>query len=141
MTIVYNNPFVIGSGICKDVVTPLCLDKRLPKDTLFMVLEEDFRFFPEGQDPDGCDDYEKRVLKMIDRGFAAQQGSESPPPQKIGPSPSRGKSSGKGGQAKAGEPLPLNLFERLFQLKGRGKRGLQQQLGRLGEVGHCGPQA
>ena len=60
MTIVYNNALVIGSGICKDVVTPLCLDKRLPLDTLFMVFEEDFRFFPEGQDPDGCDDYGKR---------------------------------------------------------------------------------
>ena len=49
MTIVYNNPLVIGSGICKDVVAPLCLDKRLPLDTLFMVFEEDYRFFSEGR--------------------------------------------------------------------------------------------
>ena len=46
---------------CKDVVTPLCLDARLPVDTLYMVFEEDYRFFPEGQDPDGIDDYKKGV--------------------------------------------------------------------------------
>ena len=101
MTTVSNNPPVIGSGICKDVVTPLCLDKRLPLDTLFMVFEEDYRFFPEGQDPDGCDDYGERVVKMVvDRGFAALSGSESPPPQSSSSSPSRGKSSGKGGKPK-----------------------------------------
>ena len=76
-------------------MTPLCLDKRLPLDTLFMVFEEDFRFFPEGKDPDSADDYGERLVKVVvDIGFAALQGSESPPPQS--PSPSEGKSSGKG---------------------------------------------
>ena len=49
MTNVYNNPFVIGSGMCKKVVTSLCLDKRLPCDTLFMGFEEDFRFSPRAR--------------------------------------------------------------------------------------------
>ena len=85
--------------MCKDVLTPLCLDKRLPLDTLFMVFEEDFRFFPEGKDPDSADDYGERLVKVVvDIGFAALQGSESPPPQS--PSPSEGKSSGKGGKPK-----------------------------------------
>ena len=66
-----------------------------------MIFEEDYRLFPEGQDPDGCDDYGKRLVKMIvDRGFAALQGSESPPPQSPSPSSSKGKSSGKGGKPK-----------------------------------------
>ena len=39
----------------------MCLDARLPVDTLYMVFEEDYRFFPEGQDPDGIDDYKKGV--------------------------------------------------------------------------------
>ena len=66
-----------------------------------MVFEEDYRFFPEGQDPDGCDDYGKRVVKMIvDRGFAAAQGIVSPPPQSQGAASQPGKSSGKGGKPK-----------------------------------------
>ena len=70
MTIVYDNPYSAGYGICRDVLTPLCLDKRLPSDTLFMVFEEDFRFFPEGEDPEGCDNYGECVVEMIsDRAF------------------------------------------------------------------------
>ena len=45
--------------MCKDVLVPLCLDRRLPLDTLFMVFEEDYRFFPEGEDADKVDDYGK----------------------------------------------------------------------------------
>ena len=63
---------------CKDVVTPLCLDARLPVDTLYMVFEEDYRFFPEGQDPDGIDDYKRRVIKkVVQRGVATLHGSSS----------------------------------------------------------------
>ena len=80
----------------------LCLDNRLPDDTLFMVFEEDYRFFPEGQDPDGCDDYGKRVAKILDPGFATAQESESLPPQSQGAASKLGKSSGKGGKPKPG---------------------------------------
>ena len=100
MTIVYDNPCLVGYGICKDVLTPLCLDKRLPEDTLFMVFEEDYRFFPKGQDPDGCDDYGKRVDKVVKRGFAKAQGFESLPPQSQGAASSSSKSRGKGGKPK-----------------------------------------
>ena len=80
---------------------PLCLDKRLLWDTLFMVFEEDFRFFPEGKDPYGCDDYGKRVTEMITDGvLATVPGSESPPPQSQGAASMLGKSSGKGGKPK-----------------------------------------
>ena len=97
-------------------------------------------FLLGGQDPDGCDDYGKRLVKVIvDLGFAALQGSESPPPQS--PSPSKSKSSGKGGKMVPEELLPFNLFERLFEFKGRGQRGVHQQLGRRGAVDHCGAQA
>ena len=107
-----------------------------------MVFEEDYRFFPEGQDPDGCDDYGKRLVKMIvDRGFAALQGSESPPPQSPSPSSSKGKSSGKGGKPKPESRFHSTSSMGLFGLIGRGQRGVQQQLGRLGAVGYCGAQA
>ena len=119
--IVDHNPLVVCCGICKDTIVPLGLDNRLPEDTLFMIFEEDFRFFPEGQDPDGADDYSERVMQLImERGFEAlkgseslppqsqnsssskdkQQGSESLPPQSQSKSSSQGKSSGKGSKPK-----------------------------------------
>ena len=100
MTIVYDNPCLLGYGICKEVLTLLCLDKRLPEDTLFMVFEEDYRFFPKGEDPDGCDDYGERVVKIVQRGFAKAHGFESLPPQSQGSASMLGKSSGKGGKPK-----------------------------------------
>ena len=75
------------------------MDKHLPYDTLFIVFEEDFRFYPEGQDPEGCDRYAERVDREITRrGFQALRGlagCESPPPQSPSPSPARGKGKGK----------------------------------------------
>ena len=119
MTIVYNKPLVIGSGICKDVVTPLCLDKRLPLDTLFMVFEEDYRFFPEGEDPDHCDDYDRRLLKtVIDR---ALQRSESPPPQSETPESPPPRSFG----GKGGKPKPESRF---FSTSSRGSSDLRDEV-------------
>ena len=121
MTIVYDNPCLVGYGICKDVLTPMCLDKRLPADTLFMVFEEDYRFFPEELDPDGCDDYGKRVVKMLsDRAFAAQQQFESPPHERPSASSSGGKSSGKGGK-----PKPESRFH---STASRGSSNLQDDV-------------
>ena len=39
----------------------------MPYDTLFILFEEDFRFFPEGEDPEGCDRYAERVEREITR--------------------------------------------------------------------------
>ena len=70
---------------------PMGLDIRLPDDTLFMVFEEDFRFFPDGQDPDKADDYRRRVAKVVTtRGVKALVGSGSLPPQTQGASSSQG---------------------------------------------------
>ena len=58
------------------------MDRRLPDDTLFMIFEEDFRFYPSGQDPDEADGYGERVLSLVvQRGHAASGGTESLPPQ------------------------------------------------------------
>ena len=35
------------------------LDTRLPDDTLFLVFEEDFRWWPEETDPDSADEYDR----------------------------------------------------------------------------------
>ena len=83
----------------------MCLDKRLPRDTLYLVFEEDYRFFPEGEDIDSADDYNKRLLRVIvGRGLAALTGPESPPPQDPSSSSTRGKSAGKG------KPKPESRF-------------------------------
>ena len=86
-------------------MTPMCLDRRLPRDTLYLVFEEDYRFFPEGEDIDGCDDYSTRLLRVIvDRGLKAMTGPESPPPQDATSSSTAGKCAGKG------KPKPESRF-------------------------------
>ena len=42
-----------------------CADHRFHEDTLFIILEEDYRFWPKGEDPDGLDDYEERLAKVL----------------------------------------------------------------------------
>ena len=72
----------------------MCLDKRLPGDTLFLVFEEDFRFFPIGEDPDGADDYGARMGKVIRKKSIAalcRPGPESLPPGNQTPAPAAGK--------------------------------------------------
>ena len=91
-------------AITKDAIVPFGLDKRLPPDTLYMVFEEDYRFFPPGEDPDGADTYGQRVIKMMSKRAEAAQSSESPPPQTSESLPPQGKSSGKG------KPKPESRF-------------------------------
>ena len=50
---------------CQDILHPFVADKRLPEDTLFWILEEDFRFWPPGQDPDLADDYEEEYFTLL----------------------------------------------------------------------------
>ena len=41
------------------------MDHRLPEDTLFWIMEEDFRFWPPGEDPDGADDYTPAFAELV----------------------------------------------------------------------------
>ena len=65
VTDVCDVPMYLFRSLCQDVVIPIALDARLPQDTLFMVFEEDYRFFPDGADIDGCDDYRVRMERML----------------------------------------------------------------------------
>ena len=49
----------------QDVICELICDHRFPDDTLFMIFEEDYRFWPVGEDPDHCDDYEERLRQLM----------------------------------------------------------------------------
>ena len=43
----------------------MTMDARYPMDTLFLVFEEDYRFWPEGTDPDKADDYKTRLSDQV----------------------------------------------------------------------------
>ena len=43
----------------------MVLDARLPEDVLFLIFEEDFRSWPQGEDPDGADDYKTRLDDIL----------------------------------------------------------------------------
>ena len=43
----------------------MVLDARMPEDVLFLVFEEDFRFWPHGEDPDSADDYKARLGEVL----------------------------------------------------------------------------
>ena len=64
-----------------------------------MIFEEDFRFYPAGEDPEGADRYSERVVSLVvRRGFSALSGIESLPPRSDSRSrsPSRQRFGGKG---------------------------------------------
>ena len=68
---------------CEDILIPIVDDQRLPTDCLYFILEEDFRFWPPGKDPDGADDYDEAYCKLrMDR-------LTSPPPSRDPPASSR----------------------------------------------------
>ena len=95
VTDVCDVPMYLFRSLCQDIVIPIALDKRLPLDTLFMVFEEDYRFFPDGEDIDGCDDYSVRLERMLEqRKDAASHVQTSLPPLDTGLT--EGQSSGKG---------------------------------------------
>jgi len=48
----------------QDTLIPMMMDSRYPVDTLWFILEEDYRFFPEDQDPDFADRYKTRAAKL-----------------------------------------------------------------------------
>ena len=51
----------------QDVVLPLANDRRLPSDTLFLVFEADYRFYPQGEDPDASDTYGDRLEALQEK--------------------------------------------------------------------------
>ena len=46
---------------------PLANDRRLPSDTLFLVVEADYRFYPQGEDPDASDTYGDRLEALQEK--------------------------------------------------------------------------
>ena len=67
----------------------------MPWDTLFWIIEEDFRFWPPGEDPDMADDYEKAVKGLIEaRKQQGGAGSSLPPSSDTAP----GKKAQQGAQ-------------------------------------------
>ena len=46
------------------------MDNRLPDDTLFWIMEEDFRFWPPHADPDHADDYEEDFFGLVCDSFS-----------------------------------------------------------------------
>ena len=62
------------SCFCQDSLVPFILDSRLPDDTLFWIIEEEFRFWPPGEDPDHADDYDREYSSLLDaRARAAHE--------------------------------------------------------------------
>ena len=61
---------------------PFVLDQRLPDDTLFWIMEEDFRFWPPRKDPDYADDNEgEYTILMAAESSGESSGSSLPPSQ------------------------------------------------------------
>ena len=45
----------------------MVMDARMPEDVLFLLFEEDFRFWPHGEDPDSADDYKARLCEVLQK--------------------------------------------------------------------------
>ena len=59
-----SHSFVFTDSSPQEVVIPMMMDARFPADTLFLLFEEDYRFWPQGEDPDGADDYKARLSTL-----------------------------------------------------------------------------
>ena len=91
----------IGSILrSQDVVCELICDHRFPDDTLFMIFEEDYRFWPIGEDPDHCDDYHDRLEDVLKRGRAKTSGAYRPDQYEDDPAASGAKGEAAKGKAK-----------------------------------------
>ena len=51
----------------------MALVRRVPSDTLVMVFEGDYRFYPEGEDPDECDMYDARAQNKAEAQAAPHE--------------------------------------------------------------------
>ena len=81
--------YIQCSCSCQDILFPFMMDTRLPDDTLFWVMEEDFRFWPPGQDPDNADNYDACVAALIAsrEGQSSGGAGSSLPPSHTAPRP------------------------------------------------------
>ena len=61
-------------------LVPFSHDERLPPDLLYFIIEEDFRWYPEGEDPQGHDKFKERAEKTKKK----QDRAASLPPCKRG---------------------------------------------------------
>ena len=75
-------------------------DHRFPDDTLFMLFEEDYRFWPIGEDPDGVDDYPERLKKAMKRQQDTKAGAYRPDTWTDGPAAGGAKGEAAKGRAK-----------------------------------------
>ena len=64
----------------QEILYPFVTDPRLPEDTLFWIIEEDYRFWPPGQDRDKADNYEEEWGEMVESRTASQKAGSSLPP-------------------------------------------------------------
>jgi len=53
--------------LLQEVIIPMVMDARMPEDVLFLLFEEDFRFWPHGEDPDSADDYKARLGEVLQK--------------------------------------------------------------------------
>ena len=74
----------------QEVIIPMTMDARYPMDTLFLVFEEDYRFWPEGKDPDKAYEYKTRLSGQV----AKKKRSVSPNKIMRAPEPQPSESSG-----------------------------------------------
>ena len=51
----------------QEVIIPFLRDSRMPADLLCLIFEDDFRFWPEGDDLDDADDYKIRAQDIAKR--------------------------------------------------------------------------
>ena len=76
----------------------------MPADLLCIIFEEDFRFWPQGEDPDGADDYKKRINDMRKRRSRSRSANKIklvPRGEPTAPSP-----DAKGGSSSSGAYRP-----------------------------------
>ena len=48
----------------------------MPEDVLFLIFEEDFRFWPLGEDPDCADDYKARLSDVMKKRMMSRSGNK-----------------------------------------------------------------
>jgi hypothetical protein len=114
-------------------------DHRMPDDTLWFIIEEDFRWYPVGQDPGKCDGYLSRAdstKKLRDGVWKSlpPRGTIALDMQQSGPDPREPTASGKGkGKKKAVRPQTEyhQALPRGYSMGGHVDEGFQQNVADL----------
>ena len=90
----------------------MVLDDRMPEDTLFLIFEEDFRFWPTGEDPDRADDYRARLEEVEEKREKSRSRS-----------PSKGEKKDEGTEAQAASTgAASSSAPGAYRLGGKGKK-------------------